>query len=129
MIQPLANAKHILVVEIDEHMGSALRYNLECLGYRVTTQTNGLAAAECVQEGEFDLVTFDLDSPLSTGLAFVDILRSYHEQLPVVLLSSNTLREQRYRGYKIAEEQFVVKPFDLDDLMKRVADLTPTVSC
>ncbi len=107
MIHSEVAAKHVFVVENDKNMSHALRYNLEANGYRVTTHTDGLEAAEQMQAGDIDLVAFDLDSPLMPGIMLVDALRIHHGDVPVLLLSSLSWRttkprvRDRNRGFRI----------------------------
>ncbi len=121
--------KHVLLVEIERGMAFGLRYNLEADGYRVTTHADSLAAAQLMiandeKRDAIDLVAFDLDSPLMEGITLFDTLRSSRTRVPLVVFSSRPLRDEQSRGYNVSADEFISKPFDLDQLLKQFASLT-----
>jgi DNA-binding response OmpR family regulator len=119
------SSRHILVVEDEEHLATGIKYNLDAEGYRVTTVGDGPAALKLVQEDPdgIDLVILDLMLPGMSGYAVCETLRSSENDVPVLILSARTLAEDRTRGFDVGADQYLTKPFDLDEFLSRVKNL------
>jgi DNA-binding response OmpR family regulator len=119
------SGEHILVVEDEEHLAEGIRYNLDAEGYRVTTVGEGPSALELLQRGpeRFDLVVLDLMLPGLSGYAVCEALRDASDDTPVLILSARTLAEDRTRGFEVGADQYLTKPFDLDEFLSRVRNL------
>src|ERR1043165_1360904 len=117
-------AKHILVVEDERHLAMGIKFNLEDEGYRVTAVGNGPAALEALEnEAEVDLIVLDLMLPGMSGYAVCEELRQRGSDVPILILSARTLTEDRIRGFDVGANQYLTKPFDLDELLSRVKNL------
>lgn len=119
------DSKHILIVEDEAHMAFGIKFNLESEGYRVTVATDGpvaLAAFEGDPRG-IDLVILDLMLPGMSGYAVCESLRQSGHEVPVLMLSARTLSEDRTRGYNVGANQYLQKPFELDELLAMVRNL------
>jgi len=116
---------HILVVEDEQHLAIGIKYNLEAEGYRVTTAGNGHAALQILQEQPEDvaLVVLDLMLPGMSGYDVCNTLRRKGDHTPVLILSARTLTEDRTRGFDVGANQYLTKPFELDELLSRVKNL------
>ncbi len=116
---------HILVVEDEEHLAIGIRYNLEAEGYQVSVAEDGRMALRIVEEnpGRVDLVILDLMLPGMSGYAVCETLRSNGEDMPILILSARTLSEDRTRGFDVGADQYMMKPFDLDEFLSRVKNL------
>ncbi len=121
----MATKQHILVVEDEKHLATGIKYNLEAEGYRVTTAANGPAALAVFETHAIDieLVILDLMLPGMSGYAVCESLRARDERLPVLILSARTLAEDRARGFDVGANQYLTKPFDLDEFLSRVRNL------
>jgi two-component system OmpR family response regulator len=117
--------KHILVVEDETHLAIGIKYNLEAEGYDVSTVDDGLAALKMVEQDPrgVDLVILDLMLPGMSGYAVCETLREKGNQLPILMLSARTLVEDRIRGYDVGADQYLQKPFDLEELLSMVRNL------
>jgi two-component system OmpR family response regulator len=117
--------KHILVVEDERHLAVGIKFNLEAEGYRVTTVADGPAALRELEEheSEIDLVILDIMLPGMSGYAVCEALRERGNDVPVLILSARTLSEDRTRGFDVGANQYLSKPFDLDELLSRVKNL------
>ncbi len=117
--------KHILVVEDEEHLAIGIKYNLEAESYRVSTARDGPTALKIVNEDpdEVDLVILDLMLPGMSGYDICESLRTNDRFMPVLILSARTLTEDRTRGFDVGADQYLTKPFDLDELLSRVKNL------
>ena len=118
-------SQHILVVEDEAHLAIGIKYNLEQEGYRVTTVGDGAAALKHVAEhpDTVKLVILDLMLPGMSGYTVCESLRSAGEIMPVLILSARTLTEDRTRGFDAGADQYLTKPFELDELLSRVKNL------
>ncbi len=116
---------HILVVEDERHLGVGIKFNLEAEGYRVTLVEDGPTALRTIgQTGEsIDLVILDLMLPGMSGYAVCESIRARGLRTPVMMLSARTLSEDRTRGFDVGANQYMSKPFDLDELISRVKNL------
>jgi len=116
---------HILVVEDEEHLAIGIKYNLEAEGYQVTTVPDGPTALKAIEElaAQIDLVILDLMLPGMSGYAVCRSLRDAGNGVPVLILSARTLAEDRTRGFDVGADQYLMKPFDLDELLSRVRNL------
>jgi two-component system, OmpR family, alkaline phosphatase synthesis response regulator PhoP len=121
----MKNGHHVLVVEDEQHLAVGIKYNLEAEGYRVTHVGDGPAALELLKnaEGSIDLVILDLMLPEMSGYKVCEQLRSLGWDLPVLILSARTLAEDRTRGFAVGADQYLTKPFDLEELLTRVRSL------
>lgn len=121
----MANVKHVLVVEDERHLAVGIKFNLEAEGYRVTTVADGAAALRLIEESDsdIDLVILDIMLPGMSGYAVCEALRNAGSDVPVLILSARTLAEDRTRGFEVGANQYLSKPFDLDELLSRVKNL------
>jgi two-component system OmpR family response regulator len=121
----MAQKAHILVVEDEEHLATGIKYNLDAEGYRVTTVKDGPSALAMLETNakNIDLVILDLMLPGMSGYAVCEALRAKDKNLPVLILSARTLAEDRARGFEVGANQYLTKPFDLDEFLSRVKNL------
>jgi len=119
------NKKHILVVEDEEHLAIGIKYNLEAENYQVTTVGDGRSALQIIQEADANLhmVILDVMLPGMSGYEICESLRASGSDLPVLILSARTLAEDRARGFDVGADQYMIKPFDLQELLSRVNNL------
>ena len=118
-------ALNILVVEDEQHLAHGIKYNLEAEGYRAITAEDGRIALAILEDPNesIDLVILDLMLPGMSGYAVCDSLRASGNNVPVLMLSARTLTEDRTRGFDVGANQYMSKPFELDELLSRVKNL------
>ncbi|MBN2022104.1 MAG: response regulator transcription factor [Pirellulales bacterium] len=120
----MGNNRHILVVEDEAHLAAGIKYNLEAEGYRVTAVGDGPEALRCIEKNPgIDMVILDLMLPGMSGYAVCESLRDAGRNMPVLILSARTLAEDRARGFDCGADQYMMKPFDLDEFLSRVKNL------
>ena len=120
----MPNNEHILVVEDEQHLAVGIKYNLEKEGYRVTTAGDGPSALEVLKtDADVRLIVLDLMLPGMSGYAVCERLRMMDVNVPVLILTARTLKEDRVRGFDVGADQYLTKPFDLDELLTRVRNL------
>jgi two-component system, OmpR family, alkaline phosphatase synthesis response regulator PhoP len=91
----------------------------------VTTVGDGPAALRLLEEPAhgIDLIVLDLMLPQMSGYRVCDQLRQSGQDLPILILSARTLAEDRTRGFEVGADQYLTKPFELDELLARVRNL------
>jgi len=116
---------HIVIVEDEEHLATGIKYNLLAEGYRATVFGDGPSALAHLEEqgDEVDLVVLDLMLPGMSGYAVCEAIRAKRMELPVLILSARTLAEDRARGFDVGANQYLTKPFDLEEFLSRVRNL------
>jgi two-component system, OmpR family, alkaline phosphatase synthesis response regulator PhoP len=121
----MATNEHILVVEDETHLATGIKYNLEAEGYRVTMVGDGPTALKLIQDTSngIDLIILDLMLPGMSGYAVCEAMRAFDMDTPVLILTARTLTEDRTRGFDAGANQYLTKPFDLDEFLSRVKNL------
>ena len=116
---------HILVVEDEKHLGVGIKYNLEAESYKVTLVEDGPTALRVIDSSadSIDLVVLDLMLPGMSGYTVCETIRDSGVTVPVLMLSARTLAEDRARGFDVGANQYMNKPFELDELLSRVKNL------
>jgi DNA-binding response OmpR family regulator len=110
----------ILVVEDEAAMLAGLVHNLEFEGYRTLTATTGREALERLHKTPPDLVLLDVMLPEMNGFEVLRELRLSHPKLPVILLTSKGLETDKLQGFKLGADDYVTKPFSIQELLARV---------
>lgn len=121
----MSKRSHILVVEDEEHLAIGIRFNLEAEGYQVTCVGEGRLALDQLRDAAspIDLVVLDLMLPGMSGYEVCEKIRDAGLLLPVLMLSARSLPEDRARGFDVGADQYLNKPFELDELISRVKSL------
>lgn len=121
----MTTPKHILIVEDERHLAAGIKFNLEAEGYRVSLAGDGPAAIAAFEEDEagIDLMVLDIMLPGMSGYQVCEAIRERGSDVPVLILSARTLSEDRTRGFDVGANQYLSKPFDLDELLSRVRNL------
>lgn len=113
---------HVLVVEDEEVLATALRYNLEKEGYRVSVAVDGDEALVMAEETPPDLVLLDWMLPKTAGVEVCRRLRLRTEtrNTPIVMLTARDDESDRIRGLDTGADDYVTKPFSMSELMARL---------
>ena len=113
----------LLLVEDDELLGDGLRIGLKQAGYTVEWLKDGSTADQALQQEQFDLVVLDLGLPRQSGLEVLKNLRKRGNAVPVLILTARDSVEDRVQGLDCGGDDYLVKPFDLDELYARLRAL------
>ncbi len=111
--------KTVLVVEDEETLLEALRYNLSREGFRVVTATDGAQALEVAGREKPGLVLLDLMLPRVDGLEVCRILRK-RSSVPILMLTARTEEVDRVLGLEVGADDYITKPFSMRELAARV---------
>jgi DNA-binding response OmpR family regulator len=112
--------KIILLLEDDPNLGFMLQENLELRGYEVKLCTNGDEGMKAFMSGRFDLCLVDVMMPKKDGFTFARELRERDQQTPLIFLTAKSLKEDRIEGLKIGADDYVTKPFSMEELALRI---------
>lgn len=113
----------ILLVEDEENLHEALRLNLELEGYDVTSAYDGAAALKALQAEYFDLIILDVMLPEMDGINVTETIRLSNNEVPILILSARTSSADRVLGLKKGADDYLAKPFNLEELLLRVHKL------
>jgi len=110
----------LLLVEDDPMIGEAVRKGLRQTGFVVDWVRDGQAAESAVANDVYDLVVLDLGLPRKDGLEVLASLRRKGNSIPVLILTARDAVPDRIKGLNSGADDYVVKPFDLDELGARI---------
>ena len=113
----------LLVVEDEESLREALKLNLEMEGYEVTTADKGPDVLKLVKNEYFDLILLDIMLPDMDGLTVCETIRMQHNHVPIMFLSARNSGADRVAGLKKGGDDYMTKPFNLEELLLRVDKL------
>ncbi len=113
----------ILLVEDEENLQEALKLNLELEGYEVTSSYDGADALKVVQQEHFDLIILDVMLPEMDGITVCETIRLTNTDIPILILSARNSSADRVLGLKKGADDYLTKPFNLEELLLRVDKL------
>lgn len=113
----------ILLVEDEENLQEALKLNLELEGYEVSIAGNGAEALKNVDKEHFDLIILDVMLPEIDGITVCESIRLKNPELPILILSAKNSSADRVLGLKKGADDYLTKPFNLEELLLRVSKL------
>lgn len=115
---------HIILVEDDLELGAAIQRALDRLSYTVTWLTDGTDAVAAMREESADLVLLDLGLPGKDGLDVLMEARRDNIRTPVLILTARDAVQARVHGLDAGADDYLTKPFHLDELGARIRSLT-----
>ena len=115
--------KSILLVEDEENLQEALKLNLELEGYSVSSSFDGASALKMIHEEHFDLIILDVMLPEVDGISVCESIRLQGLTLPILILSAKNSSSDRVLGLKKGADDYLTKPFNLEELLLRVNKL------
>lgn len=127
----------LLLVEDDSMVGAGLRQGLSQAGFTVDWVTDGIAAERALADGVYQLAVLDLGLPGKDGMTVLRELRARRQHLPVLVITARDAVPDRIAGLNAGADDYVLKPFDLDELVARLHALarrhagsgTPLLEC
>jgi two-component system alkaline phosphatase synthesis response regulator PhoP len=110
----------ILLVEDEEHLSNTIKLNLELEGYEVVTVADGSRALEAFRKSRPELVILDVMLPGMSGLDVCQAIRRENEQVAILFLTAKGTSYDKVYGLKIGADDYLTKPFDLEEFLLRV---------
>jgi two-component system, OmpR family, response regulator QseB len=113
----------LLLVEDDTMIGEAIREGLRREGFTVDWVHDGESASQVLRTEAFDLLLLDLGLPRKGGLEVLTAARAHGHELPVLIITARDAISDRVQGLDAGADDYLVKPFDLDELAARIRAL------
>lgn len=110
----------ILLVEDEESLAVGLQFNLEEENYDVDHARDGREALEFYKRDKYDLIILDVMLPYVNGFEVAEQIRKTNPQLPILMLTARTRKEDKIHGLELGADDYMTKPFHLDELLLRV---------
>ena len=117
------NEKRVLVVEDEDHIAEGLKLNLELKGYTVRIAPDGIAALHDWKEWQPDLIVLDIMLPGIDGLSVLRNIRLEDRRIPILILSAKSDSEDKVKGFSHGVDDYLSKPFNLEEFLLRVERL------
>ena len=117
--QKMARTK-ILIVEDDPNLGQILSEYLEVKGYKTELNANGEIAWKTFNEGLFDMCILDIMMPRMDGFTLATKIREMNQEIPIIFLTAKSMKEDAVKGLKIGADDYVTKPFSMEELLLRI---------
>ena len=115
--------KRILVVEDEKDLADTIKLNLELEDYHPIVVKDGLDAISAFKEQSFDLVILDIMIPSINGIEVCENIRLQDSSVPIMFLSAKSRSEDRILGLKKGGDDYLTKPFNLEELILRISNL------
>ena len=113
--------KTLFFVEDDLSFGAVLKSYLEICNFSVTWLDDGKYAVTAFKEGTFDLCLLDVMLPHIDGFSIGREIRSLNPNIPIIYLTAKSLKEDIITGYRVGADDYIIKPFDADVLLYKIA--------
>ena len=110
----------MLLCEDDENLGMLLREYLEAKGYTTTLCPDGEAGFREFSKNKFDIAVLDVMMPKKDGFTLAQEIRQSNADLPIIFLTAKTLKEDILEGFKLGADDYITKPFSMEELVFRV---------
>lgn len=110
----------VLVVEDQRDLNEIIVRKLRTEGYAVDACTDGTEALYCIEMNEYDAIVLDILLPGITGLGLVRKMRTRNDHTPVLMLTALGSVEDRVAGLDAGADDYLIKPFDFDELLARI---------
>jgi DNA-binding response OmpR family regulator len=115
--------KHVLLAEDDADFGSILKQYLEMSGFTVEWVKNGEEAFVLFNKSTFNICVFDVMMPKMDGFTLAEKVIEINPEIPFIFLTARKMKEDKLKGLKIGADDYIVKPFEADELVLRLNNI------
>nr|WP_321245322.1 response regulator transcription factor [uncultured Psychroserpens sp.] len=115
--------KRILLAEDDLDFGNILKQYLEISGYKITWAKDGNEALELFKKETFNICVFDVMMPKMDGFTLAEKVIDINPETPFIFLTARKLKEDKIKGLKLGADDYIVKPFEADELVLRLNNI------
>ncbi len=119
----MSSTANILLVEDEENLHATIKLNFELEGYQVSSAFDGAAALVAIENEYFDLIVLDIMLPEVDGISITENFRLKNTETPILILSAKNTSNDRILGLKKGADDYLTKPFNLEELLLRVDKL------
>jgi DNA-binding response OmpR family regulator len=120
--------KRILIVEDEEHIADGLKLNLALQGYDTRVAKDGVEALDQWKAWRPDLIVLDIMLPRIDGISVLQNIRLEDQKIPILILSARSTQADRIEGLKHGVDDYLAKPFDLEEFLLRIERLLTRIS-
>ena len=110
----------ILYAEDDDTLAFLTKDNLEQHHFEVSHYTYGNACLNAFKAETYDICVFDIMLPKMDGFALATAIREINTDIPIIFLSAKTLKEDRIRGLRLGADDYLIKPFSIEELLLKI---------
>lgn len=110
----------ILLCEDDENLGMLLREFLQAKGFNADLYPDGDKGYKAFIKGKYDLCVLDVMMPRKDGFTLAQEIRNVNSEVPIIFLTAKTLKEDVLEGFKIGADDYITKPFSMEELVSRI---------
>ena len=110
----------ILLCEDDENLGMLLREYVQAKGYICDLFGDGDAGYKAYLKGRYDFCILDVMMPKKDGFTMAQEIRSINSDIPIIFLTAKSLKEDILEGFKIGGDDYITKPFSMEELLFRI---------
>ncbi len=114
---------HILIIEDQEKLADNMRKFLELENFAVSVSHDGKEGFEKAMTQEFDALILDVNLPGMDGYVICTMLRQHKKNMPILMLTARTKQQEIIHGLNIGADDYLTKPFDLEELLARIRAL------
>ena len=111
---------NLLLCEDDENLGMLLREYLQAKGYQTMLCVDGEAGYRAFTQNKFDLCVLDVMMPKKDGFELARDIRHANEEVPIIFLTAKTLKEDILAGFRLGADDYLTKPFSMEELVFRI---------
>ena len=116
----MSKKTNILLAEDDENLGLLLQTYLKTKGFDVELVRDGKTAFERFNEQQFDFCLFDVMMPVMDGFTLAKEIREIDRKVPILFLTAKALKEDKLEGFSIGADDYITKPFSMEELLARI---------
>jgi DNA-binding response OmpR family regulator len=110
----------VLLAEDDKNLGQILKAYLEAKGYPTSLCINGKEAFEVYNKKKFDFCVIDVMMPIKDGFTLAEEIRKLDRKVPILFLTAKSLQEDKIKGFEIGADDYLTKPFSMEELLMRM---------
>ena len=110
----------ILLCEDDENLGMLLREYLQAKGFTTELCADGELGYKAFLKTKFDICVLDVMMPKKDGFTLAKEIRNSNQEIPIIFLTAKTLKEDILEGFKIGADDYITKPFSMEELVFRI---------
>ena len=110
----------ILLCEDDENLGMLLREYLQAKGFSADLFADGESGYKAFLKGKYDICVLDVMMPKKDGFALAQEIRTVNSEVPIIFLTAKSLKEDILEGFKIGADDYITKPFSMEELVFRI---------
>ena len=124
----MENKAKLLLAEDDENLGLLLKEYLIAKGYKTELYPDGIAAYNGFMKDPFDLCILDIMMPKKDGISLARDIRMINADIPIIFLTAKNLKEDILEGFKIGADDYITKPFSMEELIMRIEAIMRRIS-